>query len=77
MSARDEHGTVPQTVPVADLEEGDFLPGLDMGYVYIVAPADFPHGDAYREITFHTNDGDEAFLIAPGDMPVTIERRTR
>lgn len=86
MTARDEYGKVPETIPAADVEPGDFLPGLDMGYVFEVETGEvhaFAAGSqnillgTFRTITFHTSDGDEAYLIVPEDMPVTVERRVR
>lgn len=61
---------------------GDFLPGLDNGYVVEV---DEEHGlvsgryntafaSECQIITFHTAEGDEAHIICPPDMPVTVQR---
>lgn len=75
-----------QTVPAAKVREGDFLPGLDNGYVYEDASGeDIPpyfdgrfaiarSGDNVR-IGFHTAEGEEAELICPADMPITVERQ--
>jgi hypothetical protein len=54
----------------ADDRNGDSLPGLDNGYVVEVEPREF----GYVRITFHTAEGDEAYLNVPGDMPVTVKR---
>ena len=67
-----------QTVEAQDLVAGptgvggDFLAGLDNGYVVDIVE------DTYAvSITFHTAEGDEATLTCPKDMPVLIiERRT-
>jgi hypothetical protein len=88
MTARDdEYGNVPETIPARDVEEGDFLPGLDMGYVFDVDVDEqirtFTAGEVnilmgeFTVITFHDQDGDENYLILKGDVPVTVERRVR
>ncbi len=61
-----------ETVDASNVQEGDFLPGLDNGYVY-----DEPEEvDEYRvRINFHTSEGDEAHVECPRDMPVTVERK--
>lgn len=75
-----------ETVEAKDVREGDFLPGLDNGFVFQDAESDLylwmgegsdnPYvlpEDSVR-ITFHTQQGDEAYLICPSDMPVTVQR---
>jgi len=68
----------------SDDQTGDFLAGLDNGYVveaervdYIVAQDSGYSvrldGDFMR-FTFHTADGDEASLTGPADMPITVKR---
>lgn len=76
------------TLPAQEVLEGDFLPGLDSGYVfqnpelndgYFTYPAT---GGGYSVampsdtllITFHTAQGEEAYLLCPPDMPVTVKR---
>jgi hypothetical protein len=73
------------TVPAAEVQEGDYLPGLDNGYVFEdpedaddkVSLSDgrfsFGVGDGMTLVSFHTADGDEAYLVVPSDMPVTVE----
>lgn len=48
---------------------GDFLTGLDDGYVVEV---EFHEHDVV--VTFHTANGDEATLRCPQDMPITVKR---
>lgn len=70
----------PHTVPAQDLREGLFLPGLDNGYIVEVEHDPTygygPHNTALPEgtvvVTFHTAEGDEATLILPRDVPVTV-----
>lgn len=73
-------------VQVRDVQEGDFLTGLDNGYVVEVEP-DPPVSFTYSRmatalsgdnvmLTFHTAQGDEAYLIAPEDMPVRVRRES-
>lgn len=69
------------------VEEGDFLPGLDNGYVVEVdenngylsyprtgygASAAMPMDTVL--ITFHDADGEECYLMLPGESMLTIER---
>jgi hypothetical protein len=70
-------------VKAMKVREGDFLPGLDDGYVYTDADPDYDirgeynsvlGGDGYVLISFHTAQGDEGYLLVPEDMPVTIRR---
>lgn len=77
------------TVPAEDVREGDFLPGLDNGYVY--QPPETGNGylsypstggggynvampESTVVLSFHTAEGDEAYLLVPADMPVTVKR---
>lgn len=69
------------------VETGDFLPGLDMGYVIDVEnnssgyfsypglnryPAAMP--DDTILITFHDSQGEECYLLVPGDFTITVSR---
>jgi hypothetical protein len=76
-------------VPASEVREGDFLPGLDNGYVfqdpeenngYLSYPTTgYGIATAMPEdtllISFHTAEGEEAYLLVPSDMPLTVERR--
>jgi len=65
---------------------GDFLPGLDNGYVVEVEENDgyfsYPGGgrvtaampDDTVLITFHDAQGDECYLLMPGDSQIQVER---
>ena len=64
--------------------EGDFIPGLDNGYVVtaeegdvqIALPGDNEYGllESVVTITYHDAEGDECYLILnPGSL-VTVER---
>ena len=66
------------------IREGDFLPGLDNGYVF-EDPEENPSltygrynaslsGDGIVMVGFHTAEGEEAHLVCPDNMPVTVER---
>lgn len=66
--------------PASELESGDYLTGLDNGYVVEVGDNETPHmdgryvidrGDGLVSITFHTAQGEEGELIVPSEMPVT------
>lgn len=76
-------GHTTMTVPMSEVQGEDFLPGLDNGYVI-----DVDHDPDIRDgkynvgiasgmvaVSFNTADGDEAYVIAPPDMPVTVERK--
>lgn len=52
---------------------GDFLPGLDNGYVVEVERTGYS-GSMVR-ITFHTTEGEEAYVECPDNMPITIKAR--
>lgn len=66
-----------------DNSDGDSLVGLDNGYVVEIEDADYVSlasnsgrlPEDMKLITFHTAEGDEAYLIAPENMPVTIRER--
>lgn len=68
-------------VTAADVEVGDFLPGIGNGYVFAVS-TDHDYRTEYNttafrddvEIMFHTADGDEATLFLPPESPVTVDR---
>jgi hypothetical protein len=53
------------------LKPGDFLPGLDDGYVFVEPVLSDVSGSV--TVTFHTAEGDEAELTCPALMPVTID----
>jgi hypothetical protein len=69
----------------SEIEAGAMLHGLDKGYVFETDDADvtdisirtgndYPYvvPEDYRLITFHTAQGEEAYLICPKDMPITV-----
>lgn len=73
------------TVPAGEVAEGDYLPGLDNGYVFEPATdEDVPpyydgtfviaRPESTVAIRFHTANGDEAEVILPDDVPVTVAR---
>lgn len=57
-------------VRARDVIEGDFLVGLDNGYVF----ADPAVHAGEVTIDFHTAQGDEGRLVVPDIMPVTVRR---
>ena len=75
-------------VKASEVQEGDFLPGLDNGYVI----QDPETGDGYLSypstgygmsaampadtvvITFHDSQGEENYLLCNPDMEVTVSR---
>lgn len=58
----------PVAVLAKRVKPGHSIPGLDNGYVVEVVK------DTYDvEITFHTAEGDEAKLIVPKDVPITVD----
>lgn len=76
------------TVPASEVREGDFLPGLDNGYVvdvgdnsdgYLSASTGYSRfttalpGDMIA-ITFHDAEGNEAYLFLPPSVPLTVQR---
>jgi hypothetical protein len=71
-------------VAAGSVKEGDSIPGLDNGYVYEDAQTEnlAPYYDGRFAIArsadtvsigFHTADGDEAEILCPGTMPLTVE----
>ena len=63
-----------KAVKAKKVREEDFLPGLDNGYVVETERAGY--GGGMIRLTFHTAEGEEAYLECPDDMPVTIDRRS-
>lgn len=69
-------------VEAGEVQEGDFLPGLDNGYVVEVDHDPDVWDGRYNVsmstglvlLTFHTAQGEEAYLLCPPDMPVTVKR---
>ena len=74
-------------VQAQTVQEGDFLPGLDNGYVfqdaeendgYFEYPGGYGNRGAMSEdtvlITFHNSNGDECYLLLPGDTQVEVTR---
>lgn len=73
------------TCPAGKIREGDSLPGLDNGYVFMaVEPAAdrLSWHSGYQMsavdaglviVSFHTAEGDEAHLVCPENMPVTVD----
>lgn len=59
-------------VRARDIELGDFLTGLDNGYVVEILEAGYE--DSERVISFHTAEGSEADLRCPDNMPIAIKR---
>lgn len=74
---------VEMTVPAEEVEEGDFLTGLDNGYVF-EEPERNPNigygrwntalGEGAVLISFHDAQGDENYLICAPDMKVSVRR---
>jgi len=63
---------VEKTVKMKKVRENDYLLGLDNGYVVDI---ERPYTRPYTtRITFHTAEGEEAYLEAPDDMPVLVAR---
>lgn len=70
-------------VPASEVRADDFIPGLDNGYVF-EDPEESPDirgaynttlgGEDAVLITFHTAEGEEAYLLCPPNMPVTVQR---
>lgn len=75
-------------VEAKDVKTGDFLPGLDNGYVfqdpetgggYLTYPStgsgyDVAMPDNTVVITYHDSQGDECYLILPPESVVQVER---
>lgn len=60
-----------KTVKARKVREGDFLPGIDNGFVY-----EDPQVDEYEvTIEFHDANGDEGRLTLPRNSLVTVGRR--
>jgi len=72
-----------KTIEAHEVGEGNFLPGLDNGYVVEVERVDgitlqdhryaVWHSGDFMKFTFHTAEGEEAYLTCPADMPITVE----
>lgn len=76
-----------EKVMASEVTEGDFLPGLDNGYVVEVE-----EGNGYLSypltstgtiaampedtilITFHDADGNECYLLLPGESMISVKR---
>ena len=64
------------------VREGDFLPGLDNGYVIEVEQTECSSFSGRYNVslgelvvlTFNTSDGDEGYALLPEDAQVTITR---
>lgn len=77
-------GTRVIKVKARKVKEGDFIPGLDNGYVievqreggFIIGTDrySFAQGEGTVTITMNDAEGDEFYLLAPLDMPVTVAR---
>lgn len=76
-----------QTIKASQVQEGDFLPGLDNGYVmcepevnngYLSYPVTSSGGYNVAMpsdtvvITFHDRDGEECYLLLPSDSRLTV-----
>jgi hypothetical protein len=66
--------TRTKIVKAKRVREGDFLPGLDDGYVF-TEPVESRRGEGYVEIGFHDVDGNENFLDVSTDLLITVERK--
>lgn len=69
-------GTIEKTVKAKKVKEGDFLLGLDNGYVVDIESSESTYSDG-RRFTFHTAEGEEAYLDVPSDMPILIAREAK
>lgn len=75
-----------ETVDVQDLREGDFLVGLDSGYVFSVdenpdvsmgdGSYHFNMGDGMVLVTFHDAQGNENYLLLTQGHPVDVRRES-
>lgn len=73
-----------KTVKAKKVKVGDYLPGLDNGYVfdeperdpYVVFDNRFPAnmGSGMVLITFHDAEGNENYVVCGKDMPITVMR---
>lgn len=74
-------------IAATDVQEGDFIPGLDNGYVVEVEEGNgylsYPrtgYGASARMpedtvlITYHDREGEECYLLLPPDSMLTVER---
>lgn len=68
-------------VPVEEIEEGDFLPGLEMGYVFDIDTDPDLRGDynvniadGMYLISFHDTSGDENYLLLYPGVMVEVQR---
>lgn len=75
-------------VSANEVQEGDFLPGLDNGYVFEVEEGNgylsYPRTDSGQSVCmpedtiligFHDAEGEECYLLLPGESMLTIERK--
>lgn len=78
-------GTSLRRIPAQHVREGDFLAGLDNGYVIEAEEEDCrAFSGTYNvslgrfvTLTFNTADGDEAYVLLPRDTPVTVARESQ
>jgi hypothetical protein len=75
-----------EEVNAEDVTEGDFLPGLGMGYVFAAAVVDTYDNrvsigryytvteDDYVLIQFHDRDGNENYVVMAKEARITIRR---
>lgn len=75
-------------VKAKEVKTGDFLPGLDNGYVftdpetndagYFTAPGSARYSSGMPEdtvlITYHDTEGEECYLLLPAESGVQVER---
>lgn len=68
-------------VKAKKVKEGDFLPGLDHGYVFEdpdrdtqVRVGQYAVPDNYVLITYHDGLGGENYLVLHKNTPLTVER---
>ena len=59
-----------KTVKAKKVREGDFLTGLDNGYVYVVTEND----EYTTEILFHDAKGEENIMILQNNFRLDIRR---
>lgn len=76
---------VGDLIPHTNDQDGDYLVGLDNGYVVEVdtdtdyVSLGYNSGrlhDGMVLVTFHDRDGDENYLILNEDHPINVKRRT-
>lgn len=76
-----------QTIEASELQEGDFIPGLDNAYVYEVETGNgylsypstgYGMATAMPEdtllVTYHDADGNENYMLLSPEARLTIER---